>query len=88
MIAHLRLDLAHQEGQSLRATLRWLARLRRLQACLAFLQHANNLFFGESFLHDHSFSEWTLHRHRTNLGEQVKIWWESDCRFPLFTNRR
>ncbi|WP_338876867.1 tyrosine-type recombinase/integrase [Mycetohabitans endofungorum] len=64
--------MAHQEGQSLRATLRWLARLRRLQACLAFLQHANNLFFGESFLHDHSFSEWTLHRHRTNLGEQVR----------------
>ncbi|MDB0574135.1 hypothetical protein LBW59_25785, partial [Ralstonia solanacearum] len=36
-----------------------------------FLQHANNLLFGESLLHDRSSSERTLHRQRTNRGEQV-----------------
>ncbi|MFC4703562.1 hypothetical protein ACFPAA_07790, partial [Paraburkholderia caffeinitolerans] len=36
-------------------------------------QHANNLFFGESLLHDRSLSERTLHRQRTNRGEQVNI---------------
>jgi hypothetical protein len=49
------------------------AQLCWLQARLAFLQHANNLFFGESLLHDRSLSERTLHRQRTNRGEQVSL---------------
>ena len=47
------------------------AQLRCLQACLGFLQHANNLFFGKSLLHDRSSWERTLHCQRTNRGEQV-----------------